>query len=87
MTIVLVVAMFVSLAGVFNEADCDDDCQSEKGTCCACICCPSIVVMTLADSHSVQFEYATCLWTLTRTGFLSEQEWFTNIDHPPQNLS
>ena len=84
---VVMAALSISMAGVFSEADCDNDCQSESGTCYLCFCCPSNVAMTLAENQSVQFEYATCLWILTRAGATGEQEWFTNIDHPPRNLS
>ncbi len=87
LSVVIIIALSVSIAGTFCEADCNDDCQEESGTCCACICCPSNVVMTLSDSHTVQIEYLTCLWTLSRAGVSGEQEWFTNIDYPPRDLT
>lgn len=86
-SVIVILALSVSMAGAFCENDCDDDCKEESSTCCACICCPSNVVMSLADNHSIHIEYLTCLWTLSRTGLPGEQEWFTDIDRPPQIIS
>jgi len=86
-SIFVLVALSVSMAGIISEADCDDDCQSEKTDCCECICCPSNVVMAAFENFSVHFEYCPFLWTVDRKSFSSEQDWYTSIDHPPQNLS
>lgn len=85
--IVAVIALSVAAFGTVCEADCDDNCQKESGSCCDCDCCPNNVVMTSADNHAVKFEYVTFLWTLSRAAISGKQEWFTSIDHPPQELS
>jgi hypothetical protein len=85
--IVALIALLVTMVGIGCESDCTADCQDEPGAGCVCIFCPGNVVMTLTDEHSIQFEYANCLWTLTRVGSSGEQEWFTNIDYPPRDLS
>ncbi len=82
-----VIALSFSIAYTVCEADCDGNCQESSGESCACICCPNILMMSQSNDNSVQVQYDDCLWVVARPDLLGEQEWFTNIDHPPQNIS
>jgi len=86
-SVVTIFALSVSLVGTLCAANCNDDCQEESGPPCAYICCPNNIVMTQSDDNSNQLEFVTCQWTPARPDLLGEQEWFTNIDHPPKNFN
>ncbi len=87
LSVVAITVLSVSMIGTLCEADCDVDCQEESGAGCDCICCPNNIVMSQSDYISNQLEFVIHQWTPFRPDLLSEQEWFTNIDYPPRDLS
>ena len=87
LSVIAIIALSVSMVSTFCEADCIDDCQEESGTCCSCVCCPNNIVMAPSEDNSNQLEFVICQWTLVHPDLLGEQEWFTNIDYPPRDLS
>lgn len=84
-SLVVLLALFVSMAGAFAESDCDDDCADKPGACCECVCCPTKVVMNVKEEISLLSEYAKLLCTVERVVHSGERVWFGSIDHPPQN--
>lgn len=85
--LLVLLALSVSMAGAFSEADCDDECSDEAGTCCECVCCPTKVVMNVFDEVSDIPEFANQLCTVEKISDSGDRVWFGTIDHPPQNLA
>ena len=86
LSVIVIIALSATMVGTICEADCEVDCQEESGAGCVCICCPNNIVMSQSDDNSNKLEFLTCQWTFACLELLGEQEWFINIDHPPQNI-